>query len=86
MHMTVKQKNYRSHAHGWSVAACYNCKHKSNTVSNRHVRTATRAGQKTRNLNPEYPKPNPKYPKPVVFSGIAKLVVISGIDSQNPNF
>jgi hypothetical protein len=35
----------------------------------------------------EYPNPNPN-PKFWIpeFSGIAKLVVISGIDSQNPKF
>jgi hypothetical protein len=31
----------------------------------------------------EYPNPNPKFRVPE-FSGIAKPVVISGIDSQNP--
>jgi hypothetical protein len=33
----------------------------------------------------EYPNPNPKFRVPE-FSGIVKLVVISGIDSQNPKF
>jgi hypothetical protein len=33
----------------------------------------------------EYPNPNPKFRVPE-FSGIAKPVVISGIDSQNPKF
>jgi hypothetical protein len=33
----------------------------------------------------EYPNPNPKFWVPE-FSGIAKPVVISGIDSQNPNY
>jgi hypothetical protein len=31
------------------------------------------------------PEPNPKFRVPE-FSGIEKLVVISGIDSQNPKF
>jgi hypothetical protein len=33
----------------------------------------------------EYPNPNPKFRVPE-FSGIAKPVVISGIDSENPKF
>jgi hypothetical protein len=33
----------------------------------------------------EYLNPNPKFRVPE-FSGIAKPVVISGIDSQNPNY
>jgi hypothetical protein len=33
----------------------------------------------------KYPNPNPKFRVPE-FSGIAKLVVISGIDSQNSKF
>jgi hypothetical protein len=33
----------------------------------------------------EYPNPNPKFRVPE-FSDIAKPVVISGIDSQNPKF
>jgi hypothetical protein len=33
----------------------------------------------------EYPNPNPKFRVPE-FLGIAKPVVISGIDSQNPKF
>jgi hypothetical protein len=33
----------------------------------------------------EYPNPNPKFWVPE-FSGIAKPIVISGIDSQNPKF
>jgi hypothetical protein len=33
----------------------------------------------------EYPNPNPKIRVPEI-SGIAKPVVISGIDSQNPKF
>jgi hypothetical protein len=33
----------------------------------------------------EYPNPNPKFRVPE-FLGIAKPVVISGIDSQNPNY
>jgi hypothetical protein len=39
----------------------------------------SRAGQKPRNPNPEYPNPNPKYLKPEFCSGI------SGSNLQNPN-